>query len=193
MPEVFVIFCLTAAGSLVRLSLDFALQFFSRKMRRETVGSGPGRSEEASAPNDPLVAIGLTLTWYGALALGLVLSLPGDLVIERTWLAFALMGVGGLVGEICRARAPAIERHSRWDDAEAEDTLPDSVGLSTTLILVLNLAIAILCSGQGLVAIVPPSRPASQVEVSQAEAQLEPIIVVAARGSDPLAGSAPFL
>jgi hypothetical protein len=189
MPEIFVIFCLAATGSLVRFSIAFALQFCAKKMRRETMASGPGSSDQPNASADPLVAVGLTLTCYGALALGLILSLPGELAIERTWLAFALLCVGCLVGEISRARATSVDRDPQGERDEPEDVLPSSVGLSMMLMLVLNLAVAVLCSGQGLVGIVPPAPSANQAQATE----LEPIVVVAGRGSDPLASSSSFL
>jgi hypothetical protein len=187
MPEIMVIFSLAATGSLVRLSVDFALQFFARKMAAETTVSGPEHSEPQSQA-DPLVAVGLTLTGYGALALGLMLALPGDLTIQRTWLAFALLCVGGIVGEICRTRSTAAPDDPELDD-ESYDGIPASVGLSMTLMLAMNLAMALLVSGQGLILIVPPAQPVSEAQATE----LDPIVVVAGRGSDPLASSSGFL
>jgi len=187
MPEIVVIFSLAATGALVRLSIDFALQFFTRKMAAETTASGPEHSEP-QLQADPLVAVGLTLTGYGALALGLILALPGDLAIQRTWLAFALLCVGGLVGEICRTRSTA-PADPELDDDQSYDGIPASVGLSMTLMLAMNLAMALLVSGQGLVVIVPPAQPVGQAQATE----LEPIVVVADRGSDPLASSSSFL
>jgi hypothetical protein len=188
MPEIMVIFSLAATGSLVRLSVDFALQFVARKMAAETTASGPEHSEP-QLQADPLVAVGLTLSGYGALALGLILALPGELAIQRTWLAFALLCVGGLVGEICRTRSTAAPDDVEVDGDESYDGIPASAGLSMTLTLAMNLAIALLISGQGLVVIVPPAQPASEAQATE----LEPIVVVAGRGSDPLANSSSFL
>ena len=188
MPEIMVIFSLAATGSLVRLSIDFALQFVARKMAAETTASGPEHSEP-QLQADPLVAVGLTLTGYGALALGLILALPGDLAIQRTWLTFALLCVGGLVGEICRTRNTAAPDYSELDDDESYDGIPASVGLSMTLMLAMNLAMALLASGQGLVVIVPPAQPVGEAQATE----LEPIVVVASRGSDPLASYSSFL
>ena len=186
MPEIMVICSLAATGSLVRLSVDFALQFVARKMAAETTASGPEHSEPQFQA-DPLVAVGLTLSCYGALALGLILALPGDLAIQRTWLSFALLCVGGLVGEICRTRGSAVP--ADIDDDESYDGIPASVGLSIALTLAMNLAIALLLSGQGLVVIVPPAQPVREEQATE----LEPIVVVAGRGSDPLANSSSFL
>lgn len=188
MPEIMVIFSLAATGSLVRLSLDFALQFVARKVTAQTTASGPEHSEPQFEA-DPLVAVGLTLSCYGALALGLILALPGELAIQRTWLAFALLCVGGLVGEICRTRGSAVAEDVEVDDDESSDGIPASVGLSMTLTLAMNLAIALLVSGQGLVVIVPPAQPVSEAQATE----LDPIVVVAGRGSDPLAYSSSFL
>jgi hypothetical protein len=188
MPEIMVIFSLAASGSLVRLFIDFALQFVARKMAAETTASGPEHSEP-QLRSDPLVAVGLTLSGYGALALGLILALPGELAIQRTWLAFALLCVGGLVGEICRTRSTAAADDEEVDDDDSHDGIPASVGLSMALTLTMNLAIALLVSGQGLVVIVPPAQPVSEAQA----AELEPIVVVAGRGSDPLANSSSFL
>jgi hypothetical protein len=189
MPELMVIFSLAATGSLVRLSTDFALQFVVRKIAAESTASGPGHAPETQLQADPLVAVGLALSCYAAIALGLILALPGDLPIQRTWLAFALLSVGGLVGEICRTRSAAPVADPEAEDDESCDGIPASVGLSMSLMLALNLAMALLLSGQGLVAIVPAAH-----SVSEAQAvELEPIVVVAGRGSDPLASSSSFL
>jgi hypothetical protein len=187
MPEIMVIFSLAATGSLVRLSIDFVLQFVARKMAAQTTASGPLHAEPQSRV-DPLVAVGLTLSGYGALALALIFAFPGDLAIQRTGLAFALLCVGGLVGEICRTRGTAVPNDVEVDD-ESYDGIPASVGLSMTLTLAMNLAMALLVSGQGLVAIVPPAQPVGDVQATE----LEPIVVVAGRGSDPLANSSSFL
>ena len=189
MPEIMVIFLLAATGSLVRLSTEFALQLFARKMASETIASGPAQSPDPGLRTDPLVTIGLTLSCYGATALGLILALPGALAIQRSWLAFALLCVGGLIGEICRTSSNIAVDDPEADDDESHDGIPASVGLSVTLILALNLAIAVLVSGQGLLVIVPPTQPVSEAQTME----LEPIVVVAGRGTDPLASSSSFL
>lgn len=189
MPELMVMFSLAATGSLVRLSTDFALQFVARKMAATSTASGPEHSAETQLRVDPLVAVGLALSCYGAIALGLILALPASLPIQRTWLAFAVLCVGGLIAEICRTRTGTAVVDPEVEDDESYDGIPASVGLSMTLILTLNLAIALLISGQGLVLIVPPTRPANEAQATE----LEPIVVVAGRGADPLTNSSSFL
>jgi hypothetical protein len=97
------------------------------------------------------------------------------------------MCVGGLIGEISRAGTGASPADMDADEGEPEEHAPGSVGLSVALMLALNLAVAVLLSGQGLVQVVPP--PASAVN---APAQLDQIVVVARRGSDD-PGSLTFL
>ena len=195
MNEFMVIFSVAASGCLVRLSTDLVLQFFARKVPSGTIATGPhhGHAPESQPKVDPLVTLSLTLTCYGAIALALVSALPGALAFQRTWLAFALLCVGGLIGEISRtgtsADSGAAESDLDADESEPEERSPGSVGLSVALMLALNLAVAVLSSGQGLVQIVPPPAPASDNQSTE----LEQIVVVARRGSDELGGSSTFL
>jgi len=148
--EFLVLFSLAATGSLVCVWADLVLKFVARKSRSETVATGPGRgASAASAPHgDPVLEFGFTLACYGAVSLVLVSALPGALALERTCLVFAVLCVGGL-----------------------------SPRLSLTLALMLNLAFAVVSSGQGLIQIVPPPKA---VAVSRTQ-EMEPIIVVARR------------
>jgi hypothetical protein len=185
MNEVMVIFSLAAAGCLVRLSTDLVLQVLARRVSSGTLANGPnhGSPPESQSKADPVVALGLTLTCYGAIALALVAELPGEFAFQRTGLVFALLCVGGLVGEISRTgtgtgtgtAAPDVEA----DERKPVERTPTSVGLSAALMLALNLAIAVLAGGQGLVGIVPPPAPAAGQS-----AELEQIVVVAKRGSE---------
>ena len=79
MNEVMVIFSLAAAGCLVRLSTDLVLQVLARRVSSGTLANGPhhGSPHESQSKADPVVALGLTLTCYGAIALALVSELPG--------------------------------------------------------------------------------------------------------------------
>jgi len=190
MNEFVVIFCVAASGCLVRLSTDLLLQFFARKVPNGTIVTGPhqGQAHESQAKADPVVGLGLTLTGYGAIALALVSELPGALALQRTWLVLALLCVGGLIGEISRAgTASAVSAENDPDaaDIESEEPTPRSIGLSVALMLALNVAVAVLLSGQGLVQIVPPAAP---VAANQSP-ELEQIVVVGRRGSDGPAGS----
>jgi hypothetical protein len=195
MNQFMVIFSVAASGCLVRLSTDLVLQFFARKVPSGTIATGPhhGQAPESQPKVDPLVTLGLTLTWYSAIALALVSELPGPLAFQRTWLAFALLCVGGLIGEISRtgtgADPGAPEADLDADESETQERTSGSVGLSVALMLVLNLAVAVLSSGQGLVQIVPPPVPTSDNQTTE----LEQIVVVARRGSDDLANSSTFL
>ncbi len=193
MNEFMVIFSVAASGCLVRLSTDLVVQFFARKVPSGTIATGPhhGQTPESQPQIDPWVTVGLTLTCYGAIALALVSELPGTRAFQRTWLVFALLCVGGLIGEISRTRSGADAgcAESDLDADESEERTSGSVGLSVALMLALNLAVAVLSSGQGLVQIVPPPAPASDNQ----SAELEPIVVVARRGSSDLGSSSTFL
>jgi hypothetical protein len=193
MNEFMVIFSVAASGCLVRLSTDLVVQFFARKVPSGTIATGPhhGQAPVSQPQVDPWVTVGLTLTCYGAIALALVSELPGTLAFQRTWLVFALLCVGGLIGEISRTRSgvDAGSAESDLDADESEERTSGSVGLSVALMLALNLAVAVLSSGQGLVQIVPPPVPASDNQ----SAELEPIVVVARRGSNDLGSSSTFL
>jgi hypothetical protein len=182
MIEVMVIFSLAAAGCVVRMSAAPALQLFARRMPNGTIAGGPshGQSPEATPTADPVVTFGVTLGCYGAIALALVAKLPGDFASERTYLAFALLCVGGLICEISRARAGNFEAESEDEDVERDELSANSVGLSVALMLTLNLAVAVLCSGQGLVPIIPQPKSVS----NDGGAQLEQIVVVARRTTD---------
>jgi hypothetical protein len=191
MNEFMVIFSVAASGCLVRLSTDLVLQLFARKMPSGTIVTGPhhGHAPDQQPKVDPVVTLGLTLTCYGAIALALVSVLPGALAFQRTWLVFALLCAGGLIGEISRTGA-STDTGAAEADADADEPLPKertsgSVGLSVALMLALNLAVAVLSSGQGLVQIVPPPAPASDNQSTE----LEQIVVVARRGRDELGGS----
>lgn len=184
MSEVIVIFSLAAAGCLVRMAASPVLMLFARRMPNGTIASGPshGQSAEATPKADPVVSFGVTLACYGTIALLLVEKLPGDMANERTCLAFALLCVGGLIGEISRARAGAVDSDAGDEGLDGDESVPNSVGLSVALMLTLNLAVAVLCSGQGLVQILPPTAPTAAS--SDEGAQLEQIVVTARRATD---------
>jgi hypothetical protein len=176
--EFLVLFSLAAVGSLVCVWADLALKFVARKSRSETVATGPGRgASAASAPHgDPVLAFGFTLACYGAISLVLVSALPGALELERTCLVFAVLCVGGLLSEISNTTTTKVPSIDGDEDAPAERE-PLSPRLSLTLALMLNLAFAVVSSGQGLIQIVPPPKA---VAVSRTQ-EMEPIIVVARR------------
>ena len=180
MLEFMVLFSLAAVGSLVCVWADLVLKFVARKSRSETVATGPGRAASAaSAPHgDPVLAFGFTLACYGAISLVLVSALPGALALERTCLVFAVLCVGGLLSEISNTTTTMVPSIDGDEDAPAERE-PLSPGLSLTLALMLNLAFAVVSSGQGLIQIVPPK----PVAVSRTQ-EMEPIIVVARRTDD---------
>jgi hypothetical protein len=178
--EFLVLFSLAALGSLVAFWAGLVLKFVARKSSGETVATGPGRgASAASAPHgDPVLAFGFTLACYGAISLVLVSALPGALAMERTCLAFAVLCVGGLLNEISNTTTarPSLDAD---EDAPAERA-PLSSRLSLTLALMLNLAFAVVSSGQGLIQIVPPPK---DVAVNRAQ-EMEPIIVIARRTDD---------
>jgi hypothetical protein len=190
MIEFLVIFALTAVGSLVRLSSIVTLKLFSPETQGETMAAGPGRSWSTAAapPADPILRFGLILACDGALVLVLVSAFPGALAFERAGLAFALLCAGGLIGEIAGAGGgprPAAA------DGDAEQSVPDAAlsrRLSLSLTVMLNLSLAVLISGRGLVEIVPPTPAASNHPQ-----ELESVIVIAERPYDPLdERNAPF-
>jgi hypothetical protein len=189
MTEVIVIFCLAAAGCVVRAATAPVLQLFARTSPNGTIAGGPshGQSPEAQPKADPVVTFGVTLACYGAIALALVAKLQGSLASERTYFAFALLCVGGLICEISRARVGHGDHESEDGKDDNDQSSANSVGLSVALMLTLNLAVAVLCSGQGLVEIIPPATSAA----SDA-GQLDQIVVVGRRTpADP--GEAAYL
>jgi hypothetical protein len=180
MNEVLVIFSVAATGCLTHLAMDLAVQFFARRMPsgRIAVGPGNGQASRSQAKADSTVTLGATLGCYGVIALMIVTELPGALAVQRTWLAFALMCVGGLIGEISRSGTCKAVEDADAEEGEEQEQIPGSVGLSVALMIALNLAVAVLMSGQGLVQLVPPSAPA----VDNQSTQLEQIVVVARKG-----------
>jgi len=186
--EFLVLLSLTAAGSLACLWANLVLKFVARRTRSESVATGPGPGRGASAASapcvDPVVAFGLTLACYGAISLVLVSALPGALALERTCLAFALLCVGGLLSEIAitattNPPAPDLDEGGPGADASAQHERL-SPRLSLLLTLLLNLAFAVVGSGQGLMPIVPPAKAASAARTQE----MDPIIVVARRTDD---------
>lgn len=182
MAESVVIFLIVAVGSLVRWSADVALRHFAAKAARETVGVvSKGVCSRVSVGGvDPVVRLGFILAGYGAIVLALVSAVPGDLALERTGFAFALLCAGGVVGEISGARVTAQTSHTEQegDDEDDEHSGETSRPLSVALALTLNVSIALLTSGQGLIPIVPLT--------ATTQDRLEPVIVVAKRSHDPL-------
>jgi len=182
MAEALVIFSITAAGSLVRWSTNIALRRLAIHETRATVGvAAKGHWSNPSAGDvDPVLSVGFTLACYGAIVLVLVSALPGALALERTCFAFALLCAGGLVGEIAGARATA--QTSSLEETEEDK---DSFGrtsriLSVALALTLNVSIALMTAGQGLIPIVMLSDPHGYAD------RLDPVVVVAKRSHDPL-------
>jgi len=197
MNEIIEVFTLAASGCLVRLSTDLVLQLFARKLPSGTIVTGPtqGQSPEAASKADPLMTLWLTVGCYGAIALALVSELPGAFAFQRTWLAFAFLCVGGLIGEISRAGTNGpiadadADADAEADEREPAERTPTSVGLSVALMLALDLAVAVLVSGQGLMQIVPPPATASADQGTE----LAPIVVVAHRGSEERNKASSFL
>jgi hypothetical protein len=186
MAEALVIFSITAVGSLVRWSANIALRRFAINDTRATVGvaaKGDWSNSSVGAV-DPVLRVGFTLACYGAIVLVLVSALPGALALERTCFAFALLCAGGVVGEIAGARATA--HASTADDDEQDDPGPadpygrTSRALSVALALTLNVSIALMTAGQGLIPIVTRSDTHGYAD------RLEPVVVVAKRSHDPL-------
>jgi hypothetical protein len=182
---IFVVFSLIAAGSLVCLSAGIALRIAARKAQAESVAMGPGRAASQPAPVqvDPTMTFGYIIACYGVIALILVSALPGELALERTLLAYALLCVGGLIGEIAMTgtanRPQSLEALDTGEDVPAPRK-PVSLGLSVALILLLNLAFSLLICAQGVIDIVPPAKSAAATRGSE----LDPIVVIAERTQD---------
>jgi hypothetical protein len=190
MNEVIVIFCLAATGCLVRLSTDRCLQSLARRVPNGTIATGPFHRQPSESPPRaaPVVTVGLALTTYAAIALFLVTELPGQFALHRAMLAFALLCVGGLIGEIARTGTGTRATDGESDDQPQREITPTSVALSVALMIALNLVVAVLVSGQGLLQIIP-----QQVNVQDQPAELEQIVVVARRGADDNALGSSFL
>jgi hypothetical protein len=183
MLEFVVILSISGIGSLVRLSASLVLHHFAPKSQSDTIAAGPDRgfSAEAAPAVDPVLRFGFILALDGAIVLALMSALPGDLALERTAFAFALLCAGGLIGEIASSRG------ARQTNVDADEEAPAQRGgtsrlLSAALTVMLNLSLAVLCSGQGLIEIVPPK----SLESASYTQELEPVIVVAKRTHDPL-------
>jgi hypothetical protein len=184
MFEFVVILSIASMGSLVRWSTSVILHHFAPKSQSDTIAAGPDRGFAAqTAPAvDPVLRFGFILALDGAIVLALMSALPGDLALERTAFAFALLCAGGLIGEIAGSGAG---RQTASVDADEEAPLQrggTSRLLSAALTVMLNLSLAVLCSGQGLIEIVPPKSMDSATYTEE----LEPVIVVAKRTHDPL-------
>jgi len=182
MAEAMVIFSITALGSLVRWSANIALRRLAMNETRATVGvAAKGDWSNPSAGTvDPVLRVGFTLACYGAIVLVLVSALPGALALERTCFAFALLCAGGVVGEIAGARATAQASPAEDTDEGADPFGRTSRTLSVALALTLNVSIALMTAGQGLIPIVTLSDTRGYVD------RLEPVVVVAKRSHDPL-------
>lgn len=182
MVESLIIFSIAAVGSLVRWSADVALKRHAVRQARETVGSvaNPAWSDIPFGSVDPILRVGFTLACYGAIVLVLVSASPGELALERTGFAFALLCAGGLVGEISSAgvtpQPPAVDEVQR----DAEHARRTSRALAMALTLTLNASIAVLTSGQRLIPIVTLTSATAQAY------RLEPVVVVARRKHDAL-------
>jgi hypothetical protein len=182
MFEFAVILSIAGMGSLVRLSASFILHYFASKSQSDTIAAGTDRgfSAETTPMVDPVLRFGFILGLDGAIVLALMSALPGELALERTAYAFALLCAGGLIGEIASSggsRQTLIET----DEEAAEPAGGTSRLLSAALTLMLNVSLAVLCAGQGLIEIVPPK----SVDSSYTQ-ELDAVVVVARRTHDPL-------
>jgi hypothetical protein len=183
MIEFPVIFCIAVVGSLVRWSAGLALKLAAPKAQSESIAVGPHRgwSTPVARPVDPVLRFGLILACDGVIVLTLVSAFPGPLALERTGLTFALLCVGGLIGEISSTGTTTPMPNLDAAAVVPAQRRPVSRRLSVVLTLILNLSFAVLSTGQGLIDIVPPAA------LSAAHAQeLDPVIVVARRTYDPL-------
>jgi len=183
MFEFVIILSIASIGSLVRLSASLILHHFAAKSQSDTIAAGPDRGFSAApAPAvDPVLRFGFILAVDGAIVLALTSALPGDLALERTAFAFALLCAGGLIGEIAGSGRTRQMPDGESDEEEAPAHGGTSRLLSAALTLTLNVSLAVLCSGQGLIEIVPPK----SVDSSYTQ-ELDPVIVVAKRTRDPL-------
>jgi hypothetical protein len=177
--EFIVIFTLAAGGSLICLTADLAQKILARRSQGGLIATSGARGPAADETEmgDPILTVGFILTCYGAVALFLVFELPGPLALERTCLTFALLCVGGLIGEICKTSPktqPTVENH----DDPVEPAKPVSLRVSLALTLVLNLTFAVLSTNQGLIEIVPKAHNAPHAE------ELDPIVVIGQRSYD---------
>ena len=187
MAGFFIVFALIVAGSLVCVSAGIALRFGARRAQAESVAMGAGRAASAAAAPrvDPTVTFGFIIACYGLISLILVSAFPGDLALERTLLTYALLCVGGLIGEISitgtTTQPPSLDALDPTPaDLQAGDRRkPISIGLSLALALLLNIALALLICAQGVIDVVPQPKSAA----SRAS-ELDGIVVVAERVAD---------
>ena len=168
MVEFLVIFSVAAAGALVRLSADPLLKTVARRTQSATLTLGSVRGDYAPAapPVDPVASFAFTLTGYGVVSLALVSALPGPMALQRTVLAFALLCVGGLLGEISSTGTTTSLPNIDSEQESNPPRRPISLGLSLALTLTLNLSFAVLSYGQGLLEIVPPRKPSGAADTA---------------------------
>jgi hypothetical protein len=183
MFEFAVILSIAGMGSLVRLSASLVLHYFASKSQSDTIAAGTDRgfSAETAPMVDPVLRFGFILALDGAIVLALMSALPGELALERTAYAFALLCAGGLIGEISSSGSSRQTMNVETDEEAAVPAGGTSRLLSAALTLMLNVSLAVLCAGQGLIEIVPPKSADSSYTQ-----ELDAVVVVAKRTHDPL-------
>lgn len=185
--ECLVIFAVAAAGSFVCLAAELTVTWVAGAQRETQVASATRvasakRVGDNAPPDDALLAFGFILICYGVGALALIAALPGPRALERTGLAFALLCAGGLVGEISTSGATPPQSTAEENEDGPVQRRPESRRLALTLMLMLDLMLAVLISGQELLEIVPPPQAARVIRA----AEFDPIVVIAQRTRDPL-------
>jgi hypothetical protein len=181
MFEFVVILSIAGIGSLVRLSASLILHHFASKAQGDTIAAGTDRgfSAETAPVADPVLRFGFILGLDGAIVLALMSAFPGELALERTAYAFALLCAGGLIGEIASSESTRQPPNVETDDEPIVTPGGTSRLLSAALTVMLNVSLAVLCAGQGLIDIVPPKT----VDSSFTQ-ELDPVIVIARRTHD---------
>ncbi len=185
MVELVVIFLVATLGSLVRLFADLMLKVLAVKAHVMAAGSDHNWTSPMVPLVDPVLKFGFIVACYGIIVISLLSAFPGALALERSALAFSLLGAGGLIGEIADSGTvtptPSLEADSKVPARHRPVSRRLTFALTAALTFVLNFGVAMLITGRDLVEIVP----AEQLLKAHVP-ELDAVVVVARRSYDHL-------